>query len=105
MIAHGAEHARLQVVEGHVIRKTADVQFGVVMTARIAATDEHLVSAVTSHVGQRHGLVVELKVPVCPRHAALKRGPGNSAPGSDPVVFRGYSASNRNQMPEVMFRH
>jgi hypothetical protein len=27
------------VVGDHVIRKTADVQFGVMMTARIAATD------------------------------------------------------------------
>ena len=31
-------------VEGHVIRTTADVQFGVEMTVRIAATDEHSVS-------------------------------------------------------------
>jgi hypothetical protein len=30
MIAHCAEHAWLQTVEGHVIRKTADVPFGVV---------------------------------------------------------------------------
>jgi len=41
MIAHRAEHAWLLVVEGHVIRKTADVQFVVVMTGRIAAEDEH----------------------------------------------------------------
>jgi hypothetical protein len=68
------------------------------MTARIAATDEYAVSTVTStsHVGQRHGLVVELKVPDCPRHAALKGGPGNSAPGSDPVVFRGSGSSVTN---------
>jgi hypothetical protein len=39
MIAHCAEHAWLQVVEGHFIRKTASVQFGVVVTARIAAAD------------------------------------------------------------------
>jgi hypothetical protein len=49
----------LQVVEDHVIRKTADVQFGVMMTVRIAATDEQPASTVTSHVGQWHGLVVE----------------------------------------------
>ena len=36
MITHCADHAWLQVVEDHVIRKTADVQFGVMMTARIA---------------------------------------------------------------------
>jgi hypothetical protein len=62
MIAPCAERAWLQVVEGHVIRKTADVQFGVVMTARIAATDEHSVSTVTSHVGQRYGLAVKVDV-------------------------------------------
>ena len=49
----------LQVVEGHIIRKTADVQFGVVITIRIAASDEHMVSTETPHVGQPHGLVVE----------------------------------------------
>jgi hypothetical protein len=38
MIAHGAEHTWLQVVKGYVIRKAADVQFGVVITVRIAAT-------------------------------------------------------------------
>jgi hypothetical protein len=53
---HCADHAWLQVVEDHVIRKTADVQFGVMMTVRIAATDEQPASTVTSHVGQRHGL-------------------------------------------------
>jgi hypothetical protein len=37
VIAYCAEHAGLQIVEGHVIRKTADIQFGAVMTARIAA--------------------------------------------------------------------
>jgi hypothetical protein len=56
MIAHCADHAWLRVVEDHVIRKTADVQFGVMMTALIAATDEQPASTVTSPVGQRHGL-------------------------------------------------
>jgi hypothetical protein len=41
MITPCADHAWLQIVEDHVIRKTADAQFGVMMTARIAATDEH----------------------------------------------------------------
>jgi hypothetical protein len=41
------------------------------MTARIAATDKHPVSAVSLHVGQRHGLVVERQVR--DRPAALKR--------------------------------
>jgi hypothetical protein len=39
MITHCADHAWLYVVGDHVIRKTADVQFGVMMTARIAAID------------------------------------------------------------------
>jgi hypothetical protein len=42
--------------------KRLNLQVGVVMTARIAATDEHSVSTATSHVGQQHGLVVEQKV-------------------------------------------
>ena len=50
MIAHCADHAWLRVVEDHVVRKTADVQFGVMMTARIAATDEQPASTVTSPV-------------------------------------------------------
>ena len=54
VIAYRANHARVQVAEGHVIwGKAADVDLGAVMTARIAATDEHSVPTVTSHVGQR----------------------------------------------------
>ena len=50
MIAHGAEHTWLQVVKGYVIRKAADVQFGVVITVRIAATDEYVVTPEASHI-------------------------------------------------------
>jgi len=57
MIAHYAEHPRLQIPKGYVVRESTDVQFCVV--AGIAATDGHSVSTVTSPVGQRHGLVVE----------------------------------------------
>jgi hypothetical protein len=39
-----------------------------VPSARIAATDEHPISTVTSHVGQQQGLVVEQKVRDCPGH-------------------------------------
>jgi hypothetical protein len=83
MIAHCAEHAGLQVVEGHVIWKTADVQFGVAITIRISATDEHMVSTETPHVGQPHGLVVEYKVRDRPGHASSERGTGwrATAPG------------------------
>jgi hypothetical protein len=42
MIAHCADHAWLQIAEGHVIRKTAYIQFGVAMTVRITARDDTL---------------------------------------------------------------
>jgi hypothetical protein len=89
MIARCAEHAWLQVVEGHVIRKTADVQFGVVMTVWIAAADEHVATPVGSHVGQRHGPIVKQLIRDHPGHAALKRGLSGSALISGSVVFRG----------------
>jgi hypothetical protein len=46
MTAHGAEHAWLQVSEGHIIGKAAGVDLGVVVAVWIAAMDEHPVSAV-----------------------------------------------------------
>jgi len=49
MIAHGAEHPPLQLPKGHVVGEPADVQFGVVITVRIAATEKHAVSTVSSH--------------------------------------------------------
>ena len=91
MIAHGAEHPPLQLHKGHVVGEPADVQFGVVITVRIAAIDEHMFSAVTSHVGQPHGLVVEYKVRDRPGHAALKRGLSANALVSGPVVSRGHN--------------
>ena len=62
MIAHGAEHPPLQLPKGHVVGEPADVQFGVVITVRIAAIDEHAATPVGSHVGQPHGLVVKHQV-------------------------------------------
>ena len=56
MVAHGAEHAWLEVVEGQLIRKPADVQFGIMIAVRIAAVDEHMVSTESPHVAQLHGL-------------------------------------------------
>ena len=58
MIAHGAEHPPLQLPKGHVVGEPADIHLGIVMTVRIAANDKHMFSAVTSHVGQRYGLIV-----------------------------------------------
>jgi hypothetical protein len=62
MIAHGAEHSWLQLSKGHVVGERADVQFGVVITVRIAAIDEHVVSTVSSHVGEPHGLIVKHQI-------------------------------------------
>jgi len=72
MITYCAEHAWLQVVESHVIRKATDVQFGIVIAVGIAALDEHIVSTETPHVAQRHGLVLEHKVRDRPGHPPSK---------------------------------
>jgi uncharacterized low-complexity protein len=61
------------------------------MAARIAATDEHSVSTVTSHVGQRHGLVVEQKVRV------LNPRPITNAIRFTPAGLR--SASKKGRSP------
>jgi hypothetical protein len=62
MIAHRAEHPPLQLPKGHVVGEPADVQFGVVVTVRIAAIDEHVATPAGSHVGQPHGLIVKHQV-------------------------------------------
>ncbi|SRR5216684_5836197 len=74
MIAHGAEHPRLQIPKGHVVGEPADVQFGVMMTAWIAAADEYVVTPVASHIGERHGLIVKHQVRDRPGHSPSKRG-------------------------------
>jgi hypothetical protein len=73
MIAHGAEHPRLQISKRHVVGEPVDLQFGGVMTARIAAIDEHMFSTEAPHVGQPHGLIVEHKVRDCPGHGPPNR--------------------------------
>ena len=73
MIAHGAEHARLEVAEGHVIRKTADVQFGIAMTVRIAATTNTCFRPWLRILASDTGLVVEQKVRDRPGHRPSKR--------------------------------
>jgi hypothetical protein len=75
MIAHGAEHPLLQLPKGQVVGEPTDVQFGVVITVRIAAIDEYMVSTVTSHVGQPHGLIVKHQVRDCPRHPSSTAEP------------------------------
>ena len=55
------------------------------MTVRIAANDKHMFSAVSSHVGQRHGLVVEHKVRDCPWHARIEARPRRK---NNPVMLR-----------------
>ena len=76
MIAHCTEHPPLQLSKGHVVGEPADVHFGVVITVRIAAIDEHVAPPVGSHVGQRHGLVMEQKVRDRPGHRLSKRERG-----------------------------
>jgi hypothetical protein len=98
MITPCADHAWLQVVEDHVIRKTADVQFGVMMTARIAATDEQPASTVTSPVGQRHGLLVEQKVRDRPGHRPSKRSTSRRAPGAFPDILYPFRYSPRDTL-------
>ena len=76
MIANGAEQPRLRISKGYFAGQPADVQFGVVITVRIAAIDEHMVSTETPHVGQPHGLIVEYEVrdrPMQNRHDRFQR--------------------------------
>jgi hypothetical protein len=58
----------MQVVESDVIEEAGDIQLRAVMTDRIAAGDEHPVSTVASHVGERHWLIVKQQVRDRPRH-------------------------------------
>jgi hypothetical protein len=74
MIAHGAEHPWLQIAERYLVGKFADVKLSVVVEVRMAAIDEHAVSTVTSHVGQRHGLVVKQQVRDRPGHSPSNCG-------------------------------
>jgi hypothetical protein len=85
MIAHGAKHAWLQIPKGNVVGEPADVQFGVVITVRIAAIDEHMFSPVAPLVGQRYGLIVEQKVRVLnprPIANAIRFTPAGLRPAS-----------------------
>ena len=50
------------------VGEPADVQFGVVITVRIAAIDEDVATPVGAHVGQRHGLSLKHQVGDRPRH-------------------------------------
>jgi hypothetical protein len=43
MIAHRADHAKLQLIEGHFVGQVARVKDRVVMAARVRAIDENLV--------------------------------------------------------------
>jgi len=79
MITHCAEHPVLQISKGHVVGKAVSVDLSVMVTVRIAANDKHTVSAVTSHVAQTRGLVVEYEVRDCPGHRVTKRVRGGSA--------------------------
>ena len=73
MIAYCAEHPGLQISIGHLVGKTADVQFGVVGAIRIAANDEHMLSTKAPHVGQPNGLIVKHQVRDRPGHPPSNR--------------------------------
>jgi len=76
VVADGAEHQRLQITEGHVVRQAAGVDLSVVVTVRIAAVDDHAGSPEASHIRERHGLVVKQQVWDRPGHSPLKRDRG-----------------------------
>jgi hypothetical protein len=90
MIAHGAASA-VAAPQRSGCPGAADVQFGVVMTVGIAAIDEHVATAVGSHVGQPHGVIVKHQVRDRPGHAALKRGLSGNTLVSGPAVSRGHN--------------
>jgi hypothetical protein len=74
MIAHGAEHPRLQISKGHVVGKAASIDLSVVVTARIAAVDEHVVAPVASHIRERNRLIVKQQVWDRPGHSPSNCG-------------------------------
>jgi hypothetical protein len=57
MIAHGADHERLQFIVCHLIGKPIRVDDGVVMAARIRAVDEELRVPERPLIRQRHRLI------------------------------------------------
>jgi hypothetical protein len=58
MIAHCADHAELQIIEGDLVRQVARVENGVVMTTRTRAVDENFGVSEGPLLGQRQGLIV-----------------------------------------------
>jgi hypothetical protein len=72
MVADGAEHPRLQISEGHVVRKAAGVDLSVVVAVRIAAVDEDMRSPKGTHVRKRHRLVVKQQVRDRPGHSPIE---------------------------------
>jgi hypothetical protein len=68
MIAGGAKHPGLQISKGHVVGKAASVDLSVVVTVRIAAVDEYVVTPEVSHIRERNGFVMKQEVRDRPRH-------------------------------------
>ena len=58
MIAHCADHAKLQVIEGGLVRQVARVEDGVVMAAGVRAVDENFGLSQRPPLGQRQRLIV-----------------------------------------------
>jgi hypothetical protein len=76
MIAHGAEHAGLQISIDHVVGKTDHVQFRIVGAMPIVANDKHMLSTVAQHVAQPRGFVVKHQVRDRPGHSPIKARAG-----------------------------
>jgi hypothetical protein len=74
MIAQGAKHPGLQISKGHVVGKAASVDLGVVVTVRIAAVDEYVVTPLASHIRERNGLIVKQQVWDRPGHSPSNCG-------------------------------
>jgi Protein of unknown function (DUF3606) len=77
LIADPAHHARLEVIEGDLVRQVACVEDGVVMTARVAAIDEQLRVSERPLLDERQRLVVQQQVGDRPRHTANIGAPAN----------------------------
>jgi hypothetical protein len=79
MIADGADHAMLQIVESDLVWEAINVQLGIVVAAWGRAVDEQAALSQASHIRERHRLVVKQQVRDRPGHARMI--PPNGAEG------------------------
>jgi hypothetical protein len=82
MIADGADHAMLQIIESDLVWEAINVQLGIVVAAWVRAVDEQAALSQASHIRERHRLVVKHQVRDRPGHARMippKRGGGEAS--------------------------